>query len=98
MNLDEMLEKAKVDNDLDTYESLNGIRNNIDSLTAQLEDEKSKHEEELKGRDTEIEQLKNKMWDLLTNQAPVGQPQQKEDEPVKLSPHDVVSKWKKKAY
>ena len=98
MTLDEMLTKAKTDNDLTTYEALDGVRATIESLEQQLEDEKGKHEEDNKARDTEIAQLKDKTWELLTRGNSQQQQPVKQAEPKPITGADIVSKWKMKSY
>lgn len=97
MEIKDLMEKAKADNDLTTYETLQNAQTAIDTLSAQLEDEKTKHEEELKGRDTEIESLKAKTWELLTRGNPEAKPKE-EPKPKAKTASDIVSKWKNKSY
>lgn len=93
MELSELLEKAKADNDLTTYEALQNAQTAIDTLNKQLEDEKGKHEKEIEARDTEIAKLKDKTWELLTRGNPQT-PKAEEVKPKVATASDIVSKWK----
>ena len=96
MTYEELIEKAKQDENLELYETLTKYKSERDNEAKESTDKIEKLQNDGEAKDTEIQKLKDKTWELLESGARIYSEQRKAQEEKKpLSASDIINTWGK---
>lgn len=96
MTYEELIEKAKQDENLELYETLTKYKSERDNEAKESKDKIEKLQNDGEAKDTEIQKLKDKTWELLESGARIYSEQRKAQEEKKpLSASDIINTWGK---
>lgn len=96
MTYEELIEKAKQDENLELYETLTKYKSERDNEAKESKDKIQQLQNDGEAKDTEIQKLKDKTWELLESGARIYSEQRKAQEEKKpLSASDIIKTWGK---
>lgn len=96
MTYEELIEKAKQDENLELYETLTKYKSERDNEAKESKDKIEKLQNDGEAKDNEIQKLKDKTWELLESGARIYSEQRKAQEEKKpLSASDIIKTWGK---
>ena len=96
MTYEELIEKAKQDENLELYETLTKYKSERDNEAKESKDKIVNLQSDGEAKDTEIQKLKDKTWELLESGARIySEHRQAQEEKKPISAADIVKKWGK---
>lgn len=96
MTYEELIEKAKQDENLELYETLTKYKSERDNEAKESKDKIEKLQNDGESKDAEIQKLKDKTWELLESGARIYSEQRKAQEEKKpLSASEIIKTWGK---
>ena len=96
MKYEELIEKAKQDENLELYETLIKYKSERDNEAIESNEKISKLQGDGEEKDAEIQKLKDKTWELLESGARIYSEQRKAQEEKKpISAADIIKTWGK---
>ena len=96
MTYEELIEKAKQDENLELYETLTKYKSERDNEAKESKDKIEQLKSDGEAKDTEIQKLKDKTWELLESGARIySEQRQAQEEKKPLSAADIIKTWGK---
>lgn len=96
MKYEELIEKAKQDENLELYETLIKYKSERDNEAKESNEKITKLQSDGESKDAEIQKLKDKTWELLESGARIYSEQRKAQEEKKpISAADIIKTWGK---
>lgn len=96
MKYEELIEKAKQDENLELYETLIKYKSERDNEAKESNEKITKLQSDGEAKDAEIQKLKDKTWELLESGARIYSEQRKAQEEKKpISAADIIKTWGK---